>query len=287
MDMTRRNAHRASAPTWVTIMTRTRLMSRRWWTALTVAIVLLVVVVTCVVITDRKTSSSAATTLDRLPVVTRSIEDPGYRRAEFGSGWADLDGDGCRTRDEVLLNTVDRSQPYRVQRQGRCRADMVAGTWTHLYSGRSMTWSNLKDPTQAESFPIDHIVALAEAHRDGAKGWTRQRRVEFANDELNLTPTTAALNSSKSDKGPADWNPPVPGRCAYATRYIAVKDRYRLPVDKKEKDALHRLLKSCRPSSHSMKDRRPPHSVAHRRMLPVFATRLGRHRQSQAVGPSC
>ena len=32
-------------------------------------------------------------------------------------------------------------------------------------------------------------------------------------------------------------------RCAYATRYIAVKDRYRLPVDPEEKDALHRLLK--------------------------------------------
>ena len=223
-------------------------MSRRWWTALTVAIVLVV----------GRGDLRGGHRPQYLPALRRrstgclsspgALEDPSYRRAEFGSGWADLDGDGCRTRDEVLLNTVDRSQPYRVQRQGRCRADMVAGTWTDLYSGRSMTWSNLKDTTQAESLPIDHIVSLAEAHRDGAKDWTRQRRVEFANDVLNLTPTTAALNSSKSDKGPADWNPPVAGRCAYATRYIAVKDRYRLPVDKKEKDALHRLLKSCRPS---------------------------------------
>lgn len=221
-------------------------MSLRWWIALTVGIVV-VVALTCVVVTTSSTSSSAATMLDRLPVVTQSIEAPSYRRSEFGSGWADLDGDGCRTRDEVLLDTVDRSQPYRVQRQGRCRADMVAGTWIDLYSGRSMTWSNLKDTAQAESLPIEHIVSLAEAHRDGAKDWTRQRRVAFANDELNLTPTTAALNSSKSDKGPADWTPPVAGRCAYATRYIAVKDRYRLPVDPKEKDALHLLLKSCRP----------------------------------------
>jgi hypothetical protein len=223
-------------------------MSRRWRSALTVALVLVAVAVTCVVITDRSTSSSAATTLDTLPVVTRSIEHPGYRRAEFGSGWADLAGDGCRTRDEVLLNTVDRSQPYRVQRQGRCRADMVAGTWTDLYSGRSMTWANLKDTAQAESLPIDHIVSLAEAHRDGAKDWTRERRVEFANDVLNLTATTAALNSAKSDKDPADWTPPVAGRCAYATRYIAVKDHYRLPVDPEEKDALHRLLKRCPPN---------------------------------------
>ena len=129
-------------------MTRSRPVSLRWGIALTAAIV--VVVVTCVVVTTRNTSS-AATTLDRLPVIPRSTEDPSYRRAEFGSGWADLDGDGCRTRDEVLLSTVNRDRPYLVQRQGRCRADMVAGTWTDLYSGRPMTWTNLKDITQAES----------------------------------------------------------------------------------------------------------------------------------------
>ncbi len=212
------------------------------------AAIVLAVVLTCVVVTTSDTSANVATTLDQLAVVVRSGEDPSYRRAEFGNGWADLDGDGCRTRDEVLLSTVDRNQPYQVQRQGRCRADMVAGTWIDLYTGRAMTWTNLKDYAQAESLPIDHIVSLAEAHRDGAKDWTRQRRVHFANDELNLTPTTAALNRAKSDKDPADWTPPVTGRCAYATRYIAVKDRYQLPVDPAEKDALHRLLKSCRPT---------------------------------------
>ena len=137
-------------------------MSRRWWTALTVALVLLAVAVTCVVITNRSTSSSAATTLDRLPVVTRSTEDPSYRRAEFGSGWADLDGDGCRTRDEVsehrrpkpaLPGPTAGTLPRRHGRR----------TWTDLYSGRSMTWANLKDTAQAESLPIDHIVSLAEA----------------------------------------------------------------------------------------------------------------------------
>lgn len=155
--MPRCNAIRASAATCATIMTRSRSMSRKWWFALTVVLVLVAVVVTYVMIATRSTSSSAATTLDRLPVISRSSDDPSYRRAEFGSGWADLDGDGCRTRDEVLVNTVERSQPYRVQRQGRCRADMVAGTWTDLYSGRSMTWANLKDTAQAESLPIDHI----------------------------------------------------------------------------------------------------------------------------------
>ena len=83
----------------------------------------------------------AAETLNGLVIVERSTEDPTYRRAAFGRSWADLDGDGCNTRDEVLLATVIRTQHYRAQRQGLCRADMVAGTWTDIYTGRSMTWT--------------------------------------------------------------------------------------------------------------------------------------------------
>lgn len=186
-----------------------------------------------------------ARALEALPVVDRVTEDSSYRRAAFGDGWADLDGDGCRTRDEVLLSTVDKSQPYRIRRQGRCRADMVAGTWTDLYTGRGMTWTNLKDSTQAQAMPVDHIVSLAAAYRYGAKAWNEQDRIAFANDELNLTPTTAAINRVKADKDPASWTPPAAGRCAYATRYIAVKTRYQIPVDHQEKTSLQQLLRAC------------------------------------------
>ena len=93
--------------------------------------------------------------------------------------------------------------------------------------------------------PLDHIVSLAGSYRYGAKNWTQQRRIEFANDERNLTPTTAKMNRAKTDGDPASWTPPAPGRCAYATRYIAVKARWNLPVDMQEKSALQRLLRSC------------------------------------------
>lgn len=122
---------------------------------------------------------------------------------------------------------------------------MVAGTWTDLYTGQSMTWSNLKDISQAEGIPLDHLVSLAGSYRYGAKNWTRQRRIKFANDELNLTPTTAALNRANNDSDPANWTPPPAGRCPYAARYIAVNTRYNLPVDNQEKAALQRLLRTC------------------------------------------
>lgn len=108
------------------------------------------------VVPHRSATSTSSETLDRLLIIERSAEDPTSYRSAFGKSWADLDCDGSNTRDEVLLSTVDRTQPLRVQRQGRCQADMVAGTWTDLYTGAVMTWTNLKDTEQAQAIPIDH-----------------------------------------------------------------------------------------------------------------------------------
>lgn len=195
--------------------------------------------------TDALPTSSAQETLDQLQVVDRPPADPSYRRAAFGRACADVDGDGCNTRDQVLFSTLDQHRPYRVQRQGRCLTDVLAGTWTDLYSHQQMTWTDLKEPAQAERLPLDHIVSLAGAWRYGARNWTSDKRLQLANDPLNLTATTAKINSAKSDHDPAAWTPPKVGQCDYATRYIAVKARYRLPVDRSEKKALGRLLNTC------------------------------------------
>lgn len=209
-----------------------------------VAVVLLMVLAGC-----QLPAVPPATPVDemlrRLPIIERPPAETDYRRAAFGSSWADLDRDGCNTRDEVLAATVDKTRPHRTRRQGRCQADMVAGTWTDLYTGDLLVRTNLKDPGQAQSLPIDHIVSLAGSWRYGASSWTKERRVRFANDPLNLTPTTADTNQDKSDQDPATWAPPRSGRCGYATRYIHVKARYQLAIDHWEKAGLERLLKSC------------------------------------------
>jgi len=190
-------------------------------------------------------TSSPQETLNLLQVIDRPTADSNYRRAAFGRAWADVDDDGCNARDQVLFSTLDKHRPYQVRRQGRCPTDVLAGTWTDLYSHQEMTWTDLKEPTQAERLPLDHILSLAGAWRYGAHDWTSDERLQFANDPLNLTATTSKINSAKSDLDPASWTPPKPGGCDYATRYIAVKARYRLPVDRSEKKALDRLLRSC------------------------------------------
>ena len=183
--------------------------------------------------------------IESLVVVSRPPVDRSYRRAAFGRAWADTDHDGCSQRVNALARSVDRTQPFTMVHRGRCAADVVAGTWLDPYTGSSMTFTDVKDPEQAQQIPVDHVVALASAWRYGARHWTDERRLQFATDLDNLQPTSRAVNSAKSDRDAAGWRPKRPFQCAYASRYIAVKVEYGLPVDRSEKAALKQMLDNC------------------------------------------
>ena len=186
-----------------------------------------------------------STQLEALPVIARPPADDTYRRAYFGKAWTDTDGSNCRQRADVLYRDVDRSRPFTTRRSGRCTHEMVSGTWQDPYTGEVRTFSNLRDPVQAQQLPIDHVVALAVFWRYGASSWTDQQRLVAANDLDNLIPTTAHVNASKGGKDAASWRPPKRGQCEFAHRYITVKARYQLAVDTSEKAALQEMLATC------------------------------------------
>lgn len=194
---------------------------------------------------DASASASARVLLTSLVVVPRPPADPSYRRGKFGPAWADTDRNGCSQRVDALARAVDRRRPLTEVRRGRCRHDVTAGTWTDPYTGRAMTFTNVKDQHQAQQIPVDHAVALAAVWRYGARDWTGERRLQFATDLLNLQPTSRAVNSAKSDRDAAAWRPKKPFQCAYATRYVEVKVKYTLPVDRAEKAALTDMLNTC------------------------------------------
>jgi hypothetical protein len=55
------------------------------------------------------------------------------------------------------------------------------------------------------------------------------------------------VNESKGDRTPSDWEPPTAtDRCAHAHAYIDIAGAYQLPVTVADRDALRRLLPSCR-----------------------------------------
>jgi hypothetical protein len=166
-------------------------------------------------------------------------------RDAFGSDWVDTDHDGCNQRDDVLLRDAVPGTT-RVQQQGSCDHDVLAGTWHDPYTGRTLRFTDLKDLHQAEAIQIDHVVPLAEAWVSGARTWSRDRRETFANDLGELLAVDGPTNMSKGDGDPAAWRPRKGYQCAYARRWIAVKLRYALAVDPAEKTALGQMLGYCR-----------------------------------------
>lgn len=173
-------------------------------------------------------------------------KDPAYKRKLFGTPWADVDHNSCNTRDDVLFSWVDRAKPFTAARQGRCTHDMIAGTWIDPYDGATLVFTDLKTPKQSQAIQIDHMVPLLEAFRSGANTWTPQQRLAFANDPANLTPVDGPANESKGDSDPAAWKPKAIYQCTYARRFIGIKTKYKLSIDKPEKAALTQMLTTCK-----------------------------------------
>ena len=168
--------------------------------------------------------------LNSLPV---SVEmSANYDRAQFRL-WVDADGDGCDTREEVLITEALTGQV------AGCK--VVGGRWYSAYDGKVSTISS--------AFDIDHRVPLKEAWGSGAWRWDELTRREYANDlgfDDSLIAVSASSNRSKSDRDPAEWLPSL-DICGYAKSWIAVKFRWRLSVDTTEKSALRRILTTCSP----------------------------------------
>lgn len=181
---------------------------------------------------------------DAPPAVVGTVEDlliapespdTGYDRALFDH-WIDEDGDGCNTREEVLI--AESTSPAQVDPFG-CR--VLAGDWVSTYDGYTTD-----DPAELE---VDHVVALAEAWRSGASRWSDERRRAFANDLTEagaLQAVTAAMNRSKADKDPAEWQPPNRAAwCDFARAWVRVKLRWALSADPAEQRALLNMLSAC------------------------------------------
>jgi hypothetical protein len=178
------------------------------------------------------TPSAALIALRELTVANE--QRAGYKRELFDH-WVDADGDGCDTRTEVLAaESLDLVQidPY------GCR--VVAGRWYSSYDG--------VETDNPSDIDIDHVVALAEAWDSGAWAWDAARRKAFANDLTHpetLAAVSSVSNRTKSDKDPADWLPRNETVCLYLTQWVAVKVRWALTVDTRERAALDTNLSRC------------------------------------------
>jgi hypothetical protein len=160
----------------------------------------------------------------------------GYRRDQFGDGWASVDG--CDTRDRILARDL-RAKSFRTATR---RCVVLSGQLADPYTSTTIAFAR----GGASEVDIDHVVALGDAWQKGAWRWPHDERVAFANDPLNLLAVDASANRQKGDGDTATWLPKNKGfRCAYVARQVSVKLKYALSVTAAERDAMRRVLAKC------------------------------------------
>lgn len=162
----------------------------------------------------------------------------GYHREEFGERWADVDGNGCDTRNDVLARDL---RGVELRRDG-CLVQR--GTLDDPFTGTVIAFE--RGPVSSEAVQIDHVVALYDAWRTGARDWDLALRTQLANDPANLLAVDGPANQAKGHADAATWLPPNEGfRCEYVGAQVRIKAAYGLWMTAAEHEASSRVLSSC------------------------------------------
>ncbi len=160
----------------------------------------------------------------------------GYKRSQFGDGWAK--SGGCDTRNVILRRDLTNA----VLGDDNCK--IQAGALSDPYTGQRIAFK--RGANSSGAVQIDHVVALSNAWQTGAQQLSSEQRISLANDPLELLAVDGPANQQKGDGDAATWLPSSkPFRCQYIARQIAVKKKYSLWVTPPERTAMERILANC------------------------------------------
>lgn len=184
--------------------------------------------------------------VDELEVRSQDNAAPYDRTGQFGRAWtdqnsADMGGNGCDTRNDILARDLDDVKYDDMVK--RCTA--VSGTLDDPYTGNTVNF--VRGQATSSAVQIDHIVALKDAWISGADQLTQQERVNLANDPENLVASDGPANMSKGSQNASTWLVPdnEAYRCDYAQAQVNVKKKYNLSVSPSEQTALSEQLNNC------------------------------------------
>lgn len=161
---------------------------------------------------------------DTNTTTTEPVNDS-YDRAAFGTPWADVDHNGCDTRNDILRRDLTNI----TVRPNTHNCVITSGNLHDKYSGETIYFTKNK----ASQVQIDHIVSLKNAWDSGADKWSPELREKFANDPENLVAVKGSLNMSKGAKDASEWMPPE-NKCWYARQQVHIKNKYGLSSTKAE-----------------------------------------------------
>lgn len=181
----------------------------------------------------------AKATIDTITVKGRAPKT-GYSRDQFGAAWADVDKNGCDTRNDILKRDLTDI----TFKDGTKQCVLATGKLADKYTGKTIDWKRGQDTSSA--IQVDHIIPLSLSWQQGAQQWTADKRKQFANDPINLNAADGPTNGSKSDSGPGSWLPPNKAyRCEYIAEFVAVAKKYELSMNQGDFDASKSILATC------------------------------------------
>lgn len=183
------------------------------------------------------TALAALETLAVKPIDTSSD----YDRDLFGEPWEDIEGNGCDTRNDMLLRDLKDITVA----ADECK--VLLGTLLDPYSGKTINFDQKKGG--GGGIDIDHVVALSAGFKTGGASFSSEKKLQFANDPLNLISSASGPNRAKGDKDASEWLPATAGNpafnCIYVARQVAVKVKYTLWVTPAEETAMRNVLNGC------------------------------------------
>lgn len=188
----------------------------------------------------KMSKADALNELNSIPIVA-SYNKAKYKRTEW-KHWISYETSCWTTREEVLDRQAEKGSVTYLDKDDKETKDkskacsIKSGVWIDPYSKEKV-----EDPTKLD---IDHTGALSWTAKAGGQEWDKQKKQDYANDFDHLVATTAKENRTKGDKGPSEWMPES-SKCEYAKVYTHIVKKYKLNLNKADKDTLEKALNSC------------------------------------------
>lgn len=188
----------------------------------------------------KMSKADALNELNSIPIVA-SYNKAKYKRTEW-KHWISYETPCWTTREEVLDRQAEKGSVTYLDKDDKETKDkskacsIKSGVWIDPYSKEKV-----EDTTKLD---IDHTGALSWTAKAGGQEWDKQKKQDYANDFDHLVATTAKENRTKGDKGPSEWMPES-SKCEYAKVYTHIVKKYKLNLNKADKDTLEKALNSC------------------------------------------